>query len=186
MVTAAWMRYSTTRIWVSCAGLVPVMRLAERVIHADLVARAAARMSVPPSSLLAMNMNDPNAVAVEFRAMMRAILRDEKVGEDTLGKLVELTRRRSTDDITDAELRVALRGLHAEAVDPSEPQDVADEFISMQRESYGATRASTEDAARGRAMAKFVANSRRLKNGEITRAEFEEIMRDEPGGIRWL
>ena len=130
-----------------------------------------------------MNVNDPEAVRLQFRAVMRNILRHEKVGEDTLGRTVELVRiRESVEGATDEELRVELRRLHAEPLDRDDPQHVSDEFTAMQYGSMGLSR----PPAKGQAMAKFVANSRRLQNGEITGDEFERIMGDDIDGVRWI
>ncbi|MFC4019877.1 hypothetical protein ACFOW4_18300 [Micromonospora sp. GCM10011542] len=130
-----------------------------------------------------MTMNDPEAVRLEFRAMMRTILRQEKVGDDTLGRTVELVRsRESVEGATDEELRVELRRLHAEPLDHDDPQQITDEFTAMRYGSMGLSRPSTQ----GRAMAKFVANSRRLRDGEITRDEFARIMGDDIDGVRWI
>jgi hypothetical protein len=128
-----------------------------------------------------MDLNDPEAIRLEFRAMMRAILRHEKVGEDSLGRTVELVRsRESVEGATDEELRVELRRLHGEPLDHHDPQHVTDELTAMRYGSMGLSRPS----AKGRGMAKFAANSRRLRNGEITPAEFERIMGDDIDGVR--
>lgn len=127
-----------------------------------------------------MNMGDAEAVRLEFRAMMRNTLRHEQVDDDTLGRTVELVRRReSVEGASDEELRVELRRLHGEPLDPDDLQQVTDEFTAMRYGSLGLSRPS----ARGRAIATFAANARRLNNGEITREEFERIMADDNDGI---
>lgn len=131
-------------------------------------------------------MHDDEAVAVEFRAMMRSILRHEKVGEDTFNQVFALVQRWSNGHLTDAELKVALRRLHGEPVNPDDPRDVADEFASMRYGSYGETRVLPRERARNQAIARFAANARRLRSGEITREEFERILGDDIGGVRWV
>lgn len=136
-------------------------------------------VSVPPSSLHGMDVTDSDAVVVAFRAIVRHLLRHEKVGDDTLGTLFELVRRRENGELTDAQLRSAVRHLlDGGPVDVSDPQVVNDEFEAMVRKSY----VFTEQPDRGRLIARFAANARRLKDGEITRAEFEAIMRDDRRG----
>ncbi|WP_074313665.1 hypothetical protein [Micromonospora cremea] len=115
-----------------------------------------------------MNMSDSEAIRLKLRAMMRATLNDEKVGDDSLGQAVELVRNReSVEGATDEELRSELRRLHDEPLDPDDPQQVADEFKAMQYGSMGLTR----PVARGRAAAKFVANIRQLSNDAAARPQ---------------
>lgn len=126
--------------------------------------------------------DETDAVTLIFRSMMRALLRTEKVGEDTLGRTVELARQWGTSPAADARLAVALRELHGEPVDPDDPGQVADEATSV-----AAANGLLFESDPGRAAtAKYVANMRRLRAGEISRAEFEEIMGDDVGRIRWI
>ncbi|MFE9207083.1 hypothetical protein [Micromonospora sp. NPDC007230] len=126
--------------------------------------------------------DDSDAVTVLFHRMMRAELRAEKVGEDTLGRTVDLARSWGTGPAADARLAVALRELHGEPVDPDDPRQVADEARSLAT----ASGLAPEPDLRGAGMARFVANVRRLRNGEITRAEFEEILGPDAGRVRWI
>ncbi|MEU9516126.1 hypothetical protein [Micromonospora sp. NPDC048169] len=113
--------------------------------------------------------DDSDAVTVRFLRMMRAEIGAERAGEDSLGRTVDLARRLwGTGDAADARLADALRELHGE---PADSHDVA-----------GAANALTADAglltepdARGAALARFTANARRLRTGEITPAEFDEL-----------
>ena len=117
--------------------------------------------------------DDSDAVTIRFLRMMRAEIGTERVGEDSLGRTVDLARRLwGTGDAADARLADALRELHGEPVDLADPYDVA-----------GAASALTADAGlltepdpRGAATARFAANARRLRTGEITPAEFDELM----------
>ncbi|MER5610426.1 MULTISPECIES: hypothetical protein [Micromonospora] len=117
--------------------------------------------------------DDSDAVTFRFLRMMRAEIGAERVGEDSLGRTVDLARRWwGTGDAADARLADALRELHGEPVDLADPHDVA-----------GAASALTADAGlltepdpRGAAIARFAANARRLRTGEITPAEFDELM----------
>ncbi|MEU1807808.1 hypothetical protein [Micromonospora aurantiaca (nom. illeg.)] len=114
--------------------------------------------------------DDSDAVTIRFLRMMRAEIRAERVGEDSFGRTVDLARRWwGTGDAADARLADALRELHGEPVDR---HDVA-----------GAASALTADAGLltepdpgGAAMARFAAGARRLRTGEITPAEFDELM----------
>ncbi|MCW3819240.1 hypothetical protein ONA91_32840 [Micromonospora sp. DR5-3] len=126
--------------------------------------------------------DDSDAVTVMFHRMMRAALRAEKVGEDTLGRTVELARSWGASPSADARLAVALRELHGEPVDPDDPRQVADEARSL----AAASGLAPEPDPRGAGMARFVANVRRLRSGEITRAEFEEILGPDAGRARWI
>ncbi|MEU1847654.1 hypothetical protein [Micromonospora sediminicola] len=103
--------------------------------------------------------DDSDAVTVVFLRMMRAELRAERVGEDSLGRTVELARR--WWGTADARLADALRELHAEPVDDTDPS---------------ASAAAGPPDQRGAALARFAANARRLRTGEISPAEFDEIM----------
>ncbi|SCF13269.1 hypothetical protein GA0074695_3698 [Micromonospora viridifaciens] len=116
--------------------------------------------------------DDSDAVTFTFLSMMRAIVRTEKVGEDTLGRTVELARRWGTSAAADAQLAAALRELHGEPVDTDDPRQVADEAISLAADN-GLLR---ERDPRRAAIARFAANARRLRTGEISPAEFDEIM----------
>ncbi|MFR9779875.1 hypothetical protein ACL02O_27940 [Micromonospora sp. MS34] len=117
--------------------------------------------------------DDSDAVTVTFLSMMRAVLRAERVGEDSLGRTVELARRWwGTGDAADAQLAVALRELHGEPVDTDDPRQVADEATALSVESG----LLTPPDPRGAALARFAANARRLRTDEITPAEFDEIM----------
>lgn len=127
--------------------------------------------------------DDSDAVTVLFHRMMRATLRAEKVGEGTLGRTVALARRLwGTGANADAHLAAALRELHGEPVDPDDPRQVAAEARSL----AAANGLAPEPDRRGAGMARFVANVRRLRRGEITRAEFEEILGPDAGRVRWL
>ncbi|MCW3845381.1 hypothetical protein ONA70_35495, partial [Micromonospora yasonensis] len=76
--------------------------------------------------------DDSDAVTVTFLSMMRAVLRAEKVGEDSLGRTVELARRWwGTGDAADAQLAAALRESHGEPVDVDDPRQVADEATTL-------------------------------------------------------
>lgn len=114
--------------------------------------------------------DDSDAVTVTFLSMMRAVLRAEKVGEDSLGRTVELARR--WWGTSDAQLAAALRALHGEPVDVDDPRQVADEATALGVESG----LVTPPDPRGAGIARFAANARRLRTGEITPAEFHEIM----------
>ena len=103
-----------------------------------------------------------------------------------LRRAFALVQRWSNGHLTDAELKVALRRLHGEPVNPDDPRDVADEFASMRYGSYGETRVLPRERARNQAIARFAANARRLRDGEITREEFERILGDDIGGVRWV
>ncbi|MFI7071735.1 hypothetical protein [Micromonospora sediminicola] len=106
--------------------------------------------------------DDSDAVTVVFLRMMRAELRAERVGEDSLGRTVELARR--WWGTADARLADALRELHAEPVDDTDPPASA------------VAGPLTPPDPRGAALARFAANARRLRTGEISPAEFDEIM----------
>ncbi|MFJ8582139.1 hypothetical protein [Micromonospora sp. NPDC093277] len=116
--------------------------------------------------------DESDAVTVTFLSMMRAILRTEKVGEDTLGRTVELARRWGTSATADAQLAAALRELHGEPVDTDDPGQVADEAVSSAAEGG----LLVERDPRGAWSARFAANARPLRTGEITPDEFHEIM----------
>ncbi|NES31943.1 hypothetical protein GCE86_11695 [Micromonospora terminaliae] len=122
--------------------------------------------------------DDSDAVTVTFLRMMRAELRAERVGEDSLGRTVDLARRWWGAGATaDARLAAALRELHGERVDTGDPRQVADAATALAADSG----LLTPPDPRGAAVARFAANARRLRNGEITPAEFDEIMStDEP------
>ena len=138
-------------------------------------------LSEPVGYVAGMIADDADAVTFVFRSMMRALLRSEKVGEDTLGRTVELARLWGTGATADARLTVALRELHGEPVDTTDPRQVADEGTSILAE-HGLL---PEPDARGAAMARFAANARRLRTGEVTPAEFEEVLGDDAGAVRW-
>lgn len=129
--------------------------------------------------------DEADAVALIFDSMMRNLLRTEKTGEDTLGRTVELARQWGTSDAADAQLAVALGELHGEPVDAEDPGQVADEATAILVENG----LLTEPDARGAAIARFAANARRLREGEISPAEFEEIMGGDVGRMeqdpRW-
>ncbi|MGW5671920.1 hypothetical protein [Micromonospora sp. NPDC003776] len=114
--------------------------------------------------------DDSDAVTVTFLSMMRAVLRAERVGEDSLGRTVELARQ--WWGTSDAQLASALRELHGEPVDVDDPRQVADEATALGVESG----LVTPPNPRGAAIARFAANARRLRTGEISPAEFDEIM----------
>ncbi|WP_433280371.1 hypothetical protein [Micromonospora sp. CA-244673] len=122
--------------------------------------------------------DDSDAVTVTFLRMMRAELRAERVGEDSLGRTVDLARRWwGAGDVADARLAAALRELHDEPVDTDDPRQVADEVTALAADSG----LLTSPDPRGAAIARFAANARRLRTGDITPAEFEELMRtDDP------
>ncbi|PSK61914.1 hypothetical protein B0E53_06183 [Micromonospora sp. MH33] len=122
--------------------------------------------------------DDSDAVTVTFLSMMRALLRAERVGDDSLGRTVELARRWwGAGDAQDARLAAALRELHGE---PDDPRQVAGAATALAAD----TGLLTPPDPRGAAIARFAANARRLRTGEITPAEFDEIMatddRDRP------
>ncbi|WP_260428587.1 hypothetical protein [Micromonospora globispora] len=79
--------------------------------------------------------DDADAVTFIFRSMMRSLLRREKVGEDTLGRTVELARQWGTSPAADARLAVALRELHGEQVDTDDAREVADEATAIAAEN---------------------------------------------------
>ncbi|MGV9810060.1 hypothetical protein [Micromonospora chersina] len=125
--------------------------------------------------------DDSDAVTVTFLSMMRAALRAERVGDDSLGRTVELARRLwGAGDVQDARLAAALRELHGEPVDTDDPRQVADAATALAVD----TGLLTPPDPRGAAIARFAANARRLRTGEITPAEFDELMatddRDRP------
>ncbi|MEU1688504.1 hypothetical protein [Micromonospora sp. NPDC005707] len=122
--------------------------------------------------------DDSDAVTVTFLRMMRAELRAERVGEDSLGRTVDLARRWwGAGDVADARLAAALRELHDEPVDTDDPRQVADEVTALAADSG----LLTPPDPRGAAIARFAANARRLRTGDITPAQFEELMRtDDP------
>lgn len=129
--------------------------------------------------------DDADAVTFIFRSMMRSILRSEKVGEDALGRTVELARQWGTSPAADARLAVALRELHGDQLDTDNAGEVADEGTSILAENGFLP----ERDARGAAIARLAANARRLREGQISPAEFEEIMGGEVGRMeqdpRW-
>ncbi|MFG2057473.1 hypothetical protein ACGFI9_25985 [Micromonospora sp. NPDC048930] len=114
--------------------------------------------------------DDSDAVTVTFLSMMRAVLRAEQVDGGSLGRTVELARR--WWGTADVQLAVALRELHGEPVDTDDPRRVADEATALGVENG----LLTPPDPRGAAIARFAANARRLRTGEITPAEFDEIM----------
>jgi hypothetical protein len=114
--------------------------------------------------------DDSDAVTVSFLSMMRAVLRAERAGEDSLGRTVELARR--WWGTADAQLASALRELHDEPVDTGDPRQVADEVTALGVANGLISPPSPHSAAIGR----FAANARRLRNGELSPAEFDEIM----------
>ncbi|RZU75704.1 hypothetical protein EV384_4264 [Micromonospora kangleipakensis] len=124
--------------------------------------------------------DDADAVTVIFRSMMRAVLRSEKVGADTLGRTVGLARRWGTGDAADAQLAVALRELHGDPVDTADPRQVADEGTAILADEG----LLPEPDARGAATARFAANARRLRAGELSPAEFEELTGGDAGPTR--
>ncbi|SCL48601.1 hypothetical protein [Micromonospora chersina] len=122
--------------------------------------------------------DDSDAVTVTFLSMMRAALRAERVGDDSLGRTVELARRWwGAGAAQDARLAAALRELHGE---PDDPRRAADAATAPTVD----TGLPTPPDPRGAAIARFAANARRLRTGEITPAEFDEFMatddRDRP------
>ncbi|MFC0032187.1 hypothetical protein ACFFMM_21965 [Micromonospora chaiyaphumensis] len=117
--------------------------------------------------------DDSDAVTVTFLRLMRAELRAERVGEDSLGRTVDLARRWwGGGDAAEARLADALRELHGEPVDTDDPRQVADAATALAADSG----LLTPPDPRGAAVARFAANARRLRTGEITPAEFDEIM----------
>lgn len=124
--------------------------------------------------------DDADAVTVTFHRMMRAALAAEQPGEDTLGRTVELARHWGVDSDADARLAAALRRLHGEQPDLDDAGQVAAEATVIGEVSGLLTPGGR--SVRGRAIGTFAANARRLRQGEITRAEFEQIMAedDEP------
>ncbi|MGK5444331.1 hypothetical protein ACSNN7_21280 [Micromonospora sp. URMC 105] len=121
--------------------------------------------------------DDADALTVTFHRMMRAALRAEQPGADTLGRTVELARHWGADPDDDARLAAALRRLHGEEPDLDDAGQVAAEATAIGEVSGLVTPGS----ARGRAIGKFAANARRLRLGEITRAEFDQIMAEDDG-----
>ncbi|MFI7215447.1 hypothetical protein ACIBP4_30205 [Micromonospora maritima] len=117
--------------------------------------------------------DESDAVTVVFLRMMRAELRAERVGEDSLGRTVELARR--WWGTADAQLADALRELHAEPVDPTEPREGAD-APTTDAGPPTSPGPLTSPGPRGAGLARFAANARRLRTGEISPAEFDEIM----------
>ncbi|MGC1215020.1 MAG: hypothetical protein WA890_27645 [Micromonospora sp.] len=125
--------------------------------------------------------DEADAVALIFGSMMRHVLRTERVGEDTLGRTVDLAREWGTSPTADARLAAALRELHGEHVDTDDPRQVADEATPILAENG----VLPEADARGAASARFAANARRLRERDITPAEFEELMGGEAGRMEW-
>lgn len=125
--------------------------------------------------------DDADAVTFVFRSMMRDLLRNEKVGEDTLGRTVELARLWGTGQAADARLAVALRELHGEPVDTADPGQVA---AAEGTAILAANGILPEPDPRGAALARFAANARRLRTGEISSAEFEELTGGDAGTDR--
>ena len=117
--------------------------------------------------------DDSDAVTVTFLSMMRSVLRAEQVDDDSLGRTVELARRWwGAGDAQNARLAAALRELHGEPVDTDDPRQAADASTALAVD----TGMLTPPDPRGGAIARFAANARRLRTGEITPAEFDEIM----------
>lgn len=117
--------------------------------------------------------DDADAVTVTFLSMMRAELRTEKAGEDSLGRTVELARRWwDAGDAADAQLAAALRELHGEPADPDDTRQIADETPTS---GVGSTLLAPPDPWGG-LVARFAANARRPAAGEISPGEFDEIM----------
>jgi hypothetical protein len=114
--------------------------------------------------------DDSDAVTVTFLSMMRAVLRAERAGEDSLGRTVELAGEWWGS--ADAQLASALRELHDEPVDTGDPRQLADELTAL----GVANGLITPPSPHGPAIARFAANARRLREGEISPAEFQEIM----------
>ncbi|MEH0985821.1 hypothetical protein [Micromonospora sp. CPCC 205556] len=123
--------------------------------------------------------DDADALTVTFHRMMRAALRAEQPGADTLGRTVELARHWGVDPDDDARLATALRRMHSEEPDLDDARQVADEVTAIGEVSGLLTPGGR--SARGRAIGKFAANARRLRQGEITRAEFQQIMAEDDG-----
>src|SRR3954468_8463348 len=123
--------------------------------------------------------DDSDAVTITFLRIMRAVLRAERVGEDTLGRTVDLAQRWwGAAAVAAARLAAALRELHGEPVDTDDPRQVADAATALAVDSG----LLTPPDPRGAAVARFAANARRLRTGEITPAEFDELMTtDDPG-----
>ncbi|SBT41147.1 hypothetical protein [Micromonospora auratinigra] len=70
--------------------------------------------------------DESDAVTVTFLSMMRAAVRAEPAGADTLGRTVELARRWwGSGDAGDAQLATALRTLHADTDDAQPAADAA-------------------------------------------------------------
>ena len=134
-------------------------------------------LSQPNARFSGMIADDADAVTFIFRSMMRSLLRTEKVGDDTLGRTVEMARQWGTSPAADARLAVALRELHGEQVDTDDAREVADGGTAILAENGFLL----ERDARGAAIARFVANARRLREGELNPAEFEEMMGGDAG-----
>ncbi|WMF04516.1 hypothetical protein [Micromonospora robiginosa] len=72
--------------------------------------------------------DESDAVTVAFLRIMRAELRVERPGEDSLGRTVELARRWwGAGDAADAQLADALRDLHDEPRDATGPREATAE-----------------------------------------------------------
>ena len=128
------------------------------------------------------NMNDPMAVKQAFRGMMAGLMESTEVS-DSMGRTVLVSFRAALKQITDADLLGALARMedHDEPVDLSDPQAVIAEFWAIVPLDFKVSGwpVTAEEKARQRKRAKFAANARRLKDGEITREEFNRIMRDD-------
>ncbi|MDM4784513.1 hypothetical protein [Micromonospora sp. b486] len=116
--------------------------------------------------------DDSDAVTVRFLRMMRA-----EIGAEGWARIRSAAPPTwpgagwGTGAAADARLADALRELHGEPVDLADPHVVSGAASALRRR-----RAAHRAGPTRRGDRPFAANARRLRSGEITPAEFDELM----------
>ncbi|MDM4784504.1 hypothetical protein [Micromonospora sp. b486] len=117
--------------------------------------------------------DDSDAVTVRFLRMMRAEIGAERVGEDSLGRTADLARRWwGTGAAADARTRRRPAGTARRAGRPGRSA----RRVGCRERADRRRRAAHRAGPTRRGDRPFAANARRLRSGEITPAEFDELM----------
>ena len=130
-------------------------------------------------------MDDPSMISAQFDLTVERLLRGEQDEDSPILEAAWVHRLHKVGRITEQEMLGILQRNDGGPLDLDDPVAVAGE-AAMIRLVTPADPLTPEQRARSRSMAKFAANAGRLKRGEITREEFEEIMGDDMKHVRWL